>query len=226
MVEALRSTVPVPESVPAAPSNRPVPPVMVPVKLTPQVVLQAGSSAEPPKCTRSRSPFAAVNVAVPENVPAAKFTQCGYVAVSRPRWEPVPVNVSVIGTPSQGLGFPGVTSKVPAYLKVIGPLTAAAGTANSATHSNVAASVINRETVDVAFPPRTLFLVGPQHVMLPSSSVAHVPDVRLDYPAAAAVHVCTQPGHDLGGAAGHPGASVSAEIARSSATNDSDKSWL
>jgi hypothetical protein len=54
-----------------------------------------------------------------------KFTQCGYVAVNRPRCEPVPANVSVIGTASPRLGFPGVTSKVPAYLKVIGKVTSA-----------------------------------------------------------------------------------------------------
>jgi hypothetical protein len=83
----------------------------------------------------------------------------------------VPVTVSVIGTPSQGLGFPGVNSKVPVYLKVIGTLTvAAAGTANSAAHRSVAASVINRETVDMAFPPVTLFLVA--RSTLPSSTVA------------------------------------------------------
>jgi hypothetical protein len=39
---------------------------MVPVKLTSQTVVQVGSSAEPPKSTKSRSPFAAVNLAVPE----------------------------------------------------------------------------------------------------------------------------------------------------------------
>jgi hypothetical protein len=88
--------------------------MMVPVKLTSQVVVQVGSSAEPPKSTKSRSPFDALNLAVPEKVLAAKFTQCGYVAVNRPRCEPVPVAASVIGTPSQGLGSPGVTAKVAA----------------------------------------------------------------------------------------------------------------
>ena len=78
MVDALRSTVPVPVRVPSASSNRPVPPRMVPVvKLTSQIVVQVGSSAEPPKSTKSRSPFAALNLAVPEKVLAAKFTQCG-----------------------------------------------------------------------------------------------------------------------------------------------------
>lgn len=112
-----------PVSVPSASSDRPVPPMMLPVKLTSQlsVVVQVGSSAEPSKGTKSRSPFDALNVAVPENVFATKFTQCGYVAVNRPRCEPVPVNVSVNGTPSQGLGSPGVTSKVPAYLSLIAP---------------------------------------------------------------------------------------------------------
>jgi hypothetical protein len=72
----------------------------------------------------------ALKVAVPENVFAAKFTQCGYVAVNRPRCEPVPVN----GTASEVLGSPGVTSKMPAYLKVIGKVAAAAAVAvNSAT---------------------------------------------------------------------------------------------
>ena len=68
-VDALRSTVPVPVSVPSAPSNRPVRPVIVPVKLTSQtpVVVQVRSSAEPSKSTKSRSPFDALNVAVPEN---------------------------------------------------------------------------------------------------------------------------------------------------------------
>ena len=68
------------------------------VDVTAQVVVQVGS-AEPAKSTRSSSPFAAVNVAVPENVPAAKSTQCGYVAATRPRCELVPVNMSVTRNP-------------------------------------------------------------------------------------------------------------------------------
>ena len=113
-----------------------------PAKLTGQIPVnvQVGSSAEPFNSTKSRSPFAASNVAIPENVFAAKSTQCGYVAVNRPRCEPVPVNVSVSGTASQTLGFPGVTSNVPAYFRVIGTVTAAdAGTAKSAAHRHAAA---------------------------------------------------------------------------------------
>ena len=47
----------------------------------------------------------------------------------------MPANVSVIGTASPRLGFPGVTSKVPAYLKVIGKVTSAAAGACLVQHT-------------------------------------------------------------------------------------------
>jgi hypothetical protein len=106
--------------VPAAPANRPVPPVIVACSSIAKIGVLV--SAVPVKFAVTVSPFAAVKVYVPSPVLVAKFTVCGISSVNRPRSVAVPLAET---TENARGGSSGVVVCEPSKVPLKGTLAAA-----------------------------------------------------------------------------------------------------